>query len=65
MKTVNSLKKDDAKVIVTTIYNPAGNMKLPSTLNKIVEDIIENMTIIKSSSIVTAKPRLSFKPSFI
>ena len=32
MKTVNSLNKDDAKVIVTTIYNPAGNMKLPSTL---------------------------------
>ena len=46
MKTVNSLKKDDAKVIVTTIYNPAGNMKLPSTLNKIVEDIIENMNAI-------------------
>ena len=46
MKTVNSLKKDDAKVIVTTIYNPAGNMKLPSTLNKIVEDIIKNMNAI-------------------
>jgi len=46
MKTVNSLKKDDAKVIVTTIYNPAGNMKLPSTLNKIVEGIIENMNAI-------------------
>lgn len=46
LKTVNSLKKDDAKVIVTTIYNPAGNMKLPSTLNKIVEDIIENMNAI-------------------
>ena len=46
MKTVNSLKKDAAKVIVTTIYNPAGNMKLPSTLNKIVEDIIENMNAI-------------------
>ena len=33
-------------MIVTTIYNPAGNMKLPSTLNKIVEDIIENMNAI-------------------
>ena len=31
---------------MTTIYNPAGNMKLPSTLNKIVEDIIENMNAI-------------------
>ena len=41
-----SCSKDDAKVIVTTIYNPAGNMKLPSTLNKIVEDIIENMNAI-------------------
>lgn len=40
------IEKDDAKVIVTTIYNPAGNMKLPSTLNKIVEDIIENMNAI-------------------
>ena len=43
MKTINSLKKEDARVIVTTIYNPAGNIKLPSTMNKIVEDIIENM----------------------
>ena len=40
------IEKGDAKVIVTTIYNPAGNMKLPSTLNKIVEDIIENMNAI-------------------
>lgn len=40
------IEKDDAKVIVTTIYNPAGNMKLPSTLNKIVEDIIKNMNAI-------------------
>lgn len=46
MKTINSLKKEDARVIVTTIYNPAGNIKLPSTMNKIVEDIIENMNSI-------------------
>ena len=43
---VLTAERDDAKVIVTTIYNPAGNMKLPSTLNKIVEDIIENMNAI-------------------
>ena len=40
------IEKGRCKVIVTTIYNPAGNMKLPSTLNKIVEDIIENMNAI-------------------
>lgn len=46
MKTINTLKKEDARVIVTTIYNPAGNIKLPSTMNQIVEDIIENMNFI-------------------
>ena len=40
------IEKGRCKSDRDTIYNPAGNMKLPSTLNKIVEDIIENMNAI-------------------
>lgn len=43
MDTVCSLKKEDARIIVTNIYNPVANLKLPSTMNQVVEDIIRNM----------------------
>lgn len=43
MDTVCSLKKEDARIIVTNIYNPVANLNLPSTMNQVVEDIIRNM----------------------
>lgn len=43
MDTVCSLKKEDARIIVTNIYNPVADLKLPSTMNQVVEDIIGNM----------------------
>lgn len=46
MDTINSIKKDDAQIIVTELYNPVVNMKLPSTMNQVVEDIISNMNSI-------------------
>lgn len=44
--TINELRKEDATVIVTTIYNPVANRKLPSTMNRVVDDIIGNMNQI-------------------
>lgn len=46
MDTVCSLKQEDAKIIVTNIYNPVANLELPSTMNQVVEDIIGNMNSI-------------------
>lgn len=46
MDTVKALEKEDARVIVTNIYNPVANLKLPSTMNQVVEDIIGNMNMI-------------------
>ena len=46
MDTVCSLKKEDAAIIVTNIYNPVANLELPSTMNQVVEDIIGNMNSI-------------------
>ena len=46
MTTVNGLRKEEAIVIVTNIYNPVENMELPSTMNGTAEDIIENMNVI-------------------
>lgn len=43
MDTVCSLKKEDARIIVTNIYDPVADLKLPSTMNQVVEDIIGNM----------------------
>ena len=37
------LKQEDAEIVVTNIYNPVANLKLPSTMNQVVEDIIKNM----------------------
>lgn len=42
-ETINGLRQEDATVIVTTIYNPVVNRELPSTMNRVVEDIIGNM----------------------
>ena len=46
MDTVCGLKKEDAKIVVTNIYNPVANLELPSTMNQVVEDIIGNMNSI-------------------
>ena len=46
MDTVCSLKKEDAAIIVTNIYNPVANLELPSTMNQVVKDIIGNMNSI-------------------
>lgn len=46
MTTVNGLRKEEAIVIVTNIYNSVENMELPSTMNGTAEDIIENMNVI-------------------
>ena len=46
METVNSVRRDTTQVIVTDIYNPVVNMKLPSTMNQVVEDIIGNMNSV-------------------
>lgn len=46
METITQQKKDNAQIIVTNIYNPIYNMQLPGTMNKVVEDIIQNMNSI-------------------
>lgn len=46
MDTVLSLRKEDAQIIVTDIYNPVANIELPSTMNQVVEGIIGNMNQI-------------------
>lgn len=49
MDTVKDLKKENARIIVTNIYNPVSGLKLPSAMNQVVEDIIENMNRIIDS----------------
>ena len=46
MDTVRTVRRDETQLIVTDIYNPVVNMKLPSTMNNVVEDIIGNMNSI-------------------
>lgn len=46
METITQQKKEGAQLIVTNIYNPIYNMNLPGTMNKVVEDIIQNMNSI-------------------
>ena len=46
MDTLCDLKKEEAKIVVTNIYNPVANLELPSTMNQVVEDIIGNMNSI-------------------
>lgn len=43
MESITQQKKEGAQVIVTNIYNPIFNMNLPGAMNKVVEDIIQNM----------------------
>lgn len=43
METIQSLKKDDAWIVVTNIYNPVVNMNIPSTMARGVENVIRNM----------------------
>lgn len=49
LDTVAGLKKEDARVVVTNIYNPVANLELPSTMNRVAEDIIRNMNQIIES----------------
>lgn len=46
LDTIGGLKKEDAWVVVTNIYNPVANLELPSTMNRVAEDIIRNMNEI-------------------
>lgn len=43
MDTITQQKKESAQIIVTNIYNPISNIEIPGTLNKVVENIIQNM----------------------
>lgn len=46
MKTVCELKKEDARIVVTNIYNPVENLELPSTMNRVTDEVIRNMNDI-------------------
>lgn len=46
LDTIDGLKKEDAWMVVTNIYNPVANLELPSTMNRVAEDIIRNMNEI-------------------
>lgn len=46
MEKICSLKKEDAWIVVTNIYNPASKLELPSTMNRVIEEIIRNMNQI-------------------
>lgn len=43
MKTIQEQKKESAQIIVTNIYNPVHKVEMPGTINKVLEDIIQNM----------------------
>lgn len=49
MNTVCEMKKDDAWIVVTNIYNPVSNLELPSMMNQVVESVIMNMNDIIDS----------------
>lgn len=49
MDTISSMKKDDAWIVVTNIYNPVINLELPSMMNQVVESVIKNMNVIMES----------------
>lgn len=46
MEKLGSLKKENAEVIVTNIYNPVANLKIPATMEHGVESVIVNMNDI-------------------
>lgn len=43
LETIRSLKKDDAWIVVTNIYNPVVNLNIPSIMARGVENVIRNM----------------------
>lgn len=46
METIAALKKSEAQIVVTTLYNPVSKHEMPGTMNRVVEDIIEKMNQI-------------------
>lgn len=46
METICEWKKDGAQIVVTNIYNPVTNLKLPGTMNQVVDEVIQNMNQI-------------------
>lgn len=48
IRSLDSMEGGECRIIVTNIYNPVANLKLPSTMNQVVEDIISNMNTIIS-----------------
>jgi lysophospholipase L1-like esterase len=46
MGIIQNERKDDAQVVVTTIYNPVAKKELPGTLNTVVESVIGKMNDI-------------------
>lgn len=46
MNTITEHQKEEARFIVTNIYNPVGKMELPGTLNSVIEKIISKMNDI-------------------
>lgn len=46
MDAVTTMKPEDAQIVVTNIYNPMKRLKLPGTMNQVVEEIIGNMNDI-------------------
>lgn len=46
MNRIGSLKKENAWIIVTNIYNPVANLNIPSTMDRGVENVIRNMNQI-------------------
>ena len=46
MNRIDSLKKENAWIIVTNIYNPVANLNIPSTMDNGVENVIRNMNQI-------------------
>lgn len=49
MDTISDLKKEEAWIVVTNIYNPVEHLELPFTMNLVVENIIQNMNEIIGS----------------
>ena len=43
---VRNLKKEDAWIVVTNIYNPVADMKIPETMARGVENVILTMNEI-------------------
>lgn len=46
VQNINAHRKEDAQMIVTTIYNPMAEKELPGTLNAVVENVISKMNEI-------------------